>query len=126
MDGVVTSEDGYWRATRCALLDFAARLGHRGAREQVFGDGADALPWKNDPDIRANAQAQNASLNTNWDHCHIMAVALLIRLSEYDPVNIDYLLRIDWQSDELCESLRWPTDCDLDSVRLTAEAVAKV
>lgn len=125
MDGVVTSEDGYRRATACALLDLAAFLGHPPARRDVFSPDADTLPWRTDPDLRAHAAAQNALINTNWDQCHAAALALLLRLCEHDPANAGRLLRVDWESDVPGEPLAWPAECRPEVGLLLPDALSR-
>ena len=125
MDGVVTSEDGYRRATACALLDLAAFLGNPEAHRAVFSPDADAVPWRTHPDLQAHAAAQNALLNTNWDQCHAAALAMLLRLCERHPANAGRLLRIDWESDDPGEPLAWPADIRPDVGLLLPEALSR-
>jgi|GEM_PF-4821421 len=124
MDGVITSEEGYWRATACALIDFAAHLGHDGARQQTLGTDADALAWNVILNRPAKAQSQNAGINTNWDHCHLAATVLVGHLCQHDPANADRLARIDWTSDAPIEPLTWPENLGPDLGALTLDGLA--
>lgn len=121
MDGVVTSEEGYWRATACTLVDFSAFLGHRQSTSASLSSSSHALPWTLSIDLSANALAQNLSLNTNWDHCHAMCVALLIVLCEHNPSNLARLLSINWESDEFGEAMDWPENLEPTLSSLTSK-----
>lgn len=124
MDGVITSEEGYWRATACALVDFAAHLGHAGSRELTLSAEADALPWQVVLHRPAKAQSQNAGINTNWDHGHLAATQLVLQLCRHDPANADCIARLDWTGDAPIEPLTWPEKLEPDLGALTLEALA--
>src|SRR5258708_10966715 len=87
MDGVITAEDGYWRAAGCALLDLAARLGHEPSQRVVSAEDRDGLPWQITPELTTIARAKSLLINTNWDLCHLAAIALAWRLCAHDAGN---------------------------------------
>ncbi len=119
MDGVITSEEGYFRSAFCALKDFAARLGH--APSQRWIDAAD--PWALYLDKTIIGAAKQRLINTNWDLCHIAALALILRLCKHDPTNADLLAQAEWDSQSSI-SLRWPDIEHIDANILIAEALA--
>ncbi|MBL9116033.1 MAG: HAD hydrolase-like protein [Verrucomicrobiaceae bacterium] len=81
MDGVITSEEGYWRAAACALMEFA----------EVE---APADPWSLELDRVAIGLAKQRLINTNWDLCHIAALALLIGDELPEKVELGALVKI--------------------------------
>lgn len=111
MDGVITSEDGYWRAAACALLEFAAHLGHLHSQQEVADE---TLPWRIRPDLRAIAEAKAFLINTNWDLCHLAALALCWRLCHDHRENTSRLLAIDWDGDGPSLPLLWPAGLQPD------------
>ena len=117
MDGVITSEDGYWRAAACALLDFAVRLGH------PTPEGED-LPWQFTPDLAVIARAKALLINTNWDLCHLAAIALAMRLSAPDSRNLQQLRQLDWKREQPV-MLKWPKDFVPDLNSLVAEILRR-
>jgi len=67
MDGVVTSERGYWDAAACTLVEFLADLGIGEAAaslQDALDNPKTARAWLPDPLI---AEVKNRSINTNWD-----------------------------------------------------------
>jgi phosphoglycolate phosphatase-like HAD superfamily hydrolase len=121
MDGVITSEDGYWRAAGCALLDLAAKLGHGPSRRAVSGEDRDALPWRLNPELPTIARAKSLLINTNWDLCHLAAIALAWRLCAHEKGNALRLARIDWRAEEPGPELIWPPGFEPDLHHLLAE-----
>lgn len=121
MDGVITSEDGYWRAAACALLDFAAKLGHEPSRRAVSGDDRDQLPWQLNPELPTIARAKALLINTNWDLCHLAAIALAWRLCAHEKENALRLAQVDWRMDDPGPALSWPADFSPDLHHLLAE-----
>ncbi len=116
MDGVITSETGYWRAAARALQDLATFLGHPAfspspSRSQI------AL------DLPTIARAKAALINTNWDLCHLAALILVRRLATHDPANGLRISAINWDTDGPPTPCDWPSDLAPDLDRLVAEGL---
>jgi phosphoglycolate phosphatase-like HAD superfamily hydrolase len=80
MDGVVTSEEGYWRAAACALMELA---------EVVLPDD----PWSLELDKEAIGMAKQRLINTNWDLCHIAALALMTQEEMPEQIELGSMVR---------------------------------
>ena len=121
MDGVITSEEGYWRAAAVTLLELAAQFGNQKAGRLV--DNADSLPWafSFDPEKPAEddclqidraviAQLKNRGINTNWDLCFVAAVQLLKQRAKPSGSqdNAFQIGRTTWDHQTPFPHLIWP------------------
>jgi len=122
MDGVVTSEEGYWRSAWCSVKEFAAALGHEPSR--TFMQTPD--PWALLLDRTVIGHAKQRMINTNWDLCHLAVLALIHRLVAHSPVNAERLLTADWQDGAPLPALEWPVMDDIDGNVLLSEALSLV
>ncbi len=111
MDGVITSEEGYWRSAAHTLQDLAAFL----------GDRRRPAPITLDLDVIARAKA--AQINTNWDLCHLAALILIRRLASHDPANGLRISAINWDTDGPPTPCEWPRGLTPDLNELVTEGL---
>ncbi len=111
LDGVITSERGYWHAAAHALQDLATFLGDR------------RKPAPITLDLTVIARAKAARINTNWDLCHLAALTLIRRLATHDPANGLRIAAINWDTDGPPTPCDWPRGLTPDLNELLTEGL---
>ncbi len=111
MDGVITSERGYWLAAAHTLQDLATFLGDR------------RKPAPITLDLAVIARAKAARINTNWDLTHLAALTLIRRLATHDPANGLRISAINWDTDGPPTTCDWPRGLTANLNELLAEGL---
>ncbi len=110
MDGVITSEEGYWRAAACTIVDLAARLGHVDSQGALAGADSAHLPAAQRIHHPTIAAIKALAINTNWDLCHLAAVMLCREYARGSAERTRALNACDWTSDESMPVELWPDE----------------
>ncbi len=112
MDGVITSEEGYWRAAACTVLDLAARFSEADSQRLVQSP----LPPPVTIDRQAISAIKGLAINTNWDLCHLAAVMLCEGLAKAGHAS--QINGCDWSADHAIPLASWPGNLSADFAAL--------
>ena len=126
MDGVVTSEEGYWRAAFSSILDLAAFFGHEGSKAALFSSDYNEVPWSLSLNRQVIGSVKRFRINTCWDLCHVAAIGLLQELCLFDHENISRILSVDWSAPLTSViSCSWPEGYLINQNRLLQSVVSQ-
>ena len=105
MDGVITSEEMYWKAAALTVFEFINSKKYYGSKEIVPSDCvlmADELRSKYFCDDKIIKLVKNRGVNNNWDLAYIV-IAIYFHIDEEDAFEavLDYLKAHDMDASEL-------------------------
>lgn len=109
MDGVITSEEGYWEAAALAIHEFLNSNKYYGSKDYdpsfAFSKKAE-LRTKYFCDDKTIKYVKKLGFNTNWDLAYIvLAIAIHLEAEDdFEPV-YEYLKELNMNADELCEHI---------------------
>ncbi|MBE7039821.1 MAG: hypothetical protein E7398_03740 [Ruminococcaceae bacterium] len=107
MDGVITSEEAYWKSAALTLFEFLNSKKYYGSKDIDAGRCmlmADELTEKYFCDGRIIKFIKNKGINNNWDLAYIV-LAVYFHIDEEDNFEavLDYLKELDMDGKEMCD-----------------------